>query len=531
MGYNKSSLMPQKSSNNSKRSRTARPGRPIQDIVASKQASQFPSVGMTLNNNQYQTGGRSRFAQKKLVKKSRWQRLKDRITLKRTVIAMGILTLLIGAWVGGTFLYNTQKLFGGNIFDVLKNTKLKGENEGRVNILLAGNSSDDPGHSGGELTDSIMLISIDTKNNRAFMLSIPRDLWVEIPDYGHDKINGAYNIGQVEGFSASGYPKGGMGQLQQIVSENFGLKIHYYSLVNYNALRQAVNAVGGIDVTVKSEDPRGLYDPNKDWSTGKPLVKLSNGKHRLNGQEALNLARARGDSYYSYGYAGSDFTRTQHQRQILLALKNKATSTSTLANPAKLTSLSNAIGGNVKTDFKIDEVKRLYELTKKIESRNIKSLSLDKVNGKSLLASYRTPLGQSALIPAAGLDDFSEIQRYIKKQTSNNKVVQESASIVVLNGTETTGLASNIRNRLLAKSIIVDEVGDAIDVGHTATQIIDASDGSKTATKSELAKMFGSKKVTTTNPYANLYDADFIVVVGSDQAKSATAQSTGSISQ
>lgn len=499
--------------------------RPIQDIVTSKQAAQFPSVGMTLNNYQYDGAGSRRRRGQTAVKRSRWQRLKSKITLKRTVITLVVLCLLVGAWIAGNFIYNANKLFGGSILDVFNNTKLKGESEGRVNILLAGNSADDAGHSGGELTDSIMLVSIDTKNNKGFMLSIPRDLWVNVADDGYQKINGAYVTGKANGFQKSGYPAGGMGQLEEVVSDSFGLPIHYYALVNYNAMRQAVDAVDGVDVTINSDDPRGLYDPNIDWSTGGPLVRLSNGKHTLDGREALNLARARGDSYNSYGYARSDFTRTEHQRQLLLGLKNKAVSAGTLANPAKLTSLADAIGDNVQTDFKIDEVKRLYEISKKIDSRNVKSISLDKVNGKNLLMSYRTPLGQSALVPAAGIDDYSEIQRFIKQQTTQKAVVQEAASIVVLNGTSTNGLAAKVKRTLTQKDLIVDEIGDASAAGQQATTVIDASAGSKNATKTTLKKLFGPN-VTTQNPYANIYEADFIVVVGADQAQQAAGATT-----
>ncbi len=79
--------------------------------------------------------------------------------------------------------------------------------------------------------------------------------------------------------------------------------------------------MGGIDLTIKSTDRRGLYDPNIDWTTKGPLVKLTNGPHHLSGRQALNLARARGDAYNSYGFAGSDFDRTENQRKMLVALK------------------------------------------------------------------------------------------------------------------------------------------------------------------------------------------------------------------
>ena len=337
--------------------------------------------------------------------------------LKRTFITLLIIGLLAGGYVGVKLLYNASKSFDGNLFGLLQNDKLVGEDTGRVNILLAGNSADDVGHSGGDLTDSIMIVSLDTKNNTAFMLSVPRDLWVETPGYGYGKINSTFVYGKAENFNTPGYPSGGMGALQQVIEQNFDIDINYYALVNYTALRDAVNAVGGIDVNIKSTDPRGLYDPSRDWSgpRGTVLVKLPNGVNHLNGQQALNLARARGDAYGSYGYGLADFTRASNQRLMLVALKDKASTAGVAANPVKLGKLLDSFGSNVQTDFQTNEVRRLAELAKKIPNSSIKSISLNDADGENLLTGYRSRNGQSALIPAAGVDDFSEINAYLLK--------------------------------------------------------------------------------------------------------------------
>jgi LCP family protein required for cell wall assembly len=489
------------------------------DSVAAQQSGNFPSIGMTLHSYQYDPRDkRRRNTQNPVVKQGRWQSFKSKITLKRAVITLVLLVVLIGGWVGGKFLYNAHKVFGGSIFNVFTTAKLKGEDEGRVNILLAGNSADDAGHDGGKLTDSIMLISIDTKNNKAFMLSIPRDLWVNVPGEGHQKINSAYVYGEENDFSANGYADGGMGQLEQVVSRNFGIPIHYYALVNYTALKQSVDAVGGIDITVNSKDPRGLYDPNIDWTTRGPLVKLSNGQHHLNGQQALNLARARGDAYNSYGFMGSDFDRTENQRKMLVALKQKAVSAGVITNPAKVSSLFDAIGNNVHTDLKLPEVRRLNDLTKNIGGSNLQSLSLNNDKGKNLLMSYTSPNGQSALIPAAGIDDFSDIKAFIRAHMKSDAVSQESATIVVLNGTLIDGLATDVKTQLTGKNLYVEKVGDAGSTAQQKTAVIDLTNGGKPNTKTMLVKTFNSS-YTTQNPYGNLYDADFIIVLGNDQAK------------
>jgi LCP family protein required for cell wall assembly len=504
--------------------------RPGQDIVTAKrQAGQFPGVGMTLPSPQYGSRARSGSGARSEKPAGRFKRLLRKITFKRTAIATAIIVLLIGLFVLGKFLYNAHKLFGGSIFGILHSTKLKGEDQGRVNILLAGNSADDPGHNGANLTDSIMIISIDTRNNTAFLLSVPRDLWVDIPGGGHQKINAAYVVGQEDNFSQAGYPSGGMGLLEQVVQENFGIQLDYYALVNYSALKDAVNAVGGININVQSNDPRGLYDPSIDYATHGPLVRLSNGQNTLNGEQALDLARARGDSYGSYGFDSADFERTQNQREMLVALKNKAATASVIANPAKLTSLFDAIGSNVKTDFTLGEVHRLYDITKPISSNSIQSLSLDKANGKDLLTSYTSEDGESALIPAAGIDDFSDIQAFVKQQTSTNPVVREDASVAVLNATDTSGLASAERTKLKIKGLNVTAIGDALS-NQATTTVIDNSQGKKPATRALLGQLFGNH-FTTTNPYAGMYDdPDFIVLTGSDQISTATTTASATSS-
>src|SRR5262249_37731197 len=176
---------------------------------------------------------------------------------KRSLAVLAALVLVGGLWFGFKFYRDIAKLTGNSnpfsLFTVFHPVALQNQN-GRVNILLAANSADDPGHNGANLTDSIMVLSVNTKNNTALILSIPRDLWVDIPGVGHAKINSAY-------------PNGGMDLLQEVVQDNLGLTIDYQALVNYGAFRDLVNAVGGITIIIKSDDPRGIYNPSLDYTT------------------------------------------------------------------------------------------------------------------------------------------------------------------------------------------------------------------------------------------------------------------------
>lgn len=367
--------------------------------------SQFgnrPKVG---DMNGKTTIGEPRVDGKK-VKKDKKPRSWKKI-LKRTFLVLLAIFLIVTGWLGYKAYKNSGKL-GTNIFSIFDNSKLKGENEGHVNILLAGNSADDPGHGGAQLTDSIILVSINTRNKTAFLLSIPRDLYVQIPDNGYSKINAAYVYGEQQKFSEAGYPGGGMGLLSKVVSTKLDVPIDYYALINYTAFKDAVNAVGGITITLNSPDPRGVYDPYAN-------LKLGNGTISLSGQQALNLARARGDGPGSYGIWQGDFDRALHQRQMLIALRAKATSAGVIANPVKIGNLFDAAGNNIKTDLSLGNMRRLNTITKDIPDSKIKSASLNSADGVNLLRSYRTTNGQSALVPAAGLNDYTAIQAYVVK--------------------------------------------------------------------------------------------------------------------
>lgn len=445
--------------------------------------------------------------------------------VKRAAIALLVLILLSGGWLGWKVFNASGKVFGSgsNLLGFLSSAPLNCENSGRCTILLAGNSADDPGHDGANLTDSIMLVSINMKTNTAYMLSVPRDLYVNIPGNGYAKINEAYPDGQSEHFSQTGYASGGMGLLEETVSQDFGIPINYYALIDYSAIKDAVDAVGGVSIDIQSQDPRGLYDPSIDYATNGPLVKLTNGWHTLSGEQALDLARARGDAYGSYGFESSDFERTQNQRLMMLALKDKVTASSVLTNPIKLGELIDAIGNNLHTDLTSSNIRRMYDLSKQIKSSNIKSYGLNSVtlSGKQnvdLLTNYRTSNGEDALIPAAGLGDYSQIQLYVQQLISNNPVVSEAANVVVLNGGNTTGLAA-AESQILSKKgmeVSADADAPASVSGQANNVIIDNSNGKDPATLNALKALYGSNTTTNavlTTAYPN---ANFIIILGTN---------------
>lgn len=343
---------------------------------------------------------------------------KRRFGWKKILLIVFLIILIpvvaIGAWDYKNYARASEKMFGsGYLPTALPPNSLKSEN-GRTNLLLAGFSADDPGHSGANLTDSIMILSLDKESRTGYMLSIPRDLYVNIPGFGYAKINEVYQDGERSKFNEKGYAKGGMGLLEKVVSENFGLELHYYVLINYGAVKDTVSALDGITVTIDSKDPRGIFDPGFLPKEGGRL-KLKNGAQTIDAQTALNLTRARGLAYGSYGLSQSDFDRTRNQQAVIKGIKEKTT-WQLLLDPRKNPPLLDAIASNIKTDIGLNNILPLYRLFDSIPDDQLKSTALRDTTRKiNLLSSYRTPSGQSALIPAEGVDDYSQIKAFVDR--------------------------------------------------------------------------------------------------------------------
>src|SRR5687768_14080600 len=173
-----------------------------------------------------------------------------RRVIKWVVILIIVAALAVGGYLAYKALNASNQIFKGSILDIVQNQPLKEDANGRSNILIFGTSEDDPGHSGANLTDSIMVISLSQKQKNAYMISIPRDLYVE---YGascaegyRGRINSLYDC-----FSDNDTKEAqGAAKLQEKVGQILGLDVQYYAHLNYTAVRQAVDAVGGVDITI-----------------------------------------------------------------------------------------------------------------------------------------------------------------------------------------------------------------------------------------------------------------------------------------
>lgn len=345
-----------------------------------------------------------------LEPKKRWYKP----SWKKSVLLLFIILLtpliVLAVWDFKNYSYAGEKLFGsGNAFSLLTTKQLETNENKRTNILIIGYSADDPGHGGALLTDSIIVLSLDKEKKQGKSLSIPRDLYVDIPDYGGAKINEAFQAGKRKG----GTNKDGIDSLSKTISNNLGIDIQYYVIIDYGAVKQIVNALGGINVTIESKDPRGIYDPNFKPSEGGPL-KLKNGTQKIDGETALRLTRARGSTYGSYGFPLSDFDRTKNQQKVMLGIKEKL-NWKLVLDPRKNKKILDTLADNIETNVKASEAIPLYRLFNDVPKSELKDVILNDIDKVNYLGSYRTPTGQSSLVPAKGVGDFSDIQAKLKK--------------------------------------------------------------------------------------------------------------------
>jgi len=245
------------------------------------------------------------------------------------------------------------------------------------NILVLG---DDSHHNYAIWrTDSIMVIAIDRENGQVGIISIPRDLYVDIPDYGMERVNVADYIGEVRE-----YPGGGPALASRVISETLGIPTQHYVRVHLGGLSTLVDALGG--VTVDLDCPLYEYEFHKNKVTGeydRSLWTLPAGKVLLDGANAKKFA--------TYRYATSDFSRSSRQQQIIWALRNRALEVNLIP---KIPELWSALGELYSTDLTLVDVIRLAQFGMELDSSNVHSLSLN----MEVLTNHVNEAGASLLI-------------------------------------------------------------------------------------------------------------------------------------
>lgn len=440
---------------------------------------------------------------------------KKRLKIAGIVI---LIFLVIFGFLAAKGIINLRKIFGGGggaaaLQENVDPSKLRGEGDGRVNILLLGRGGE--GHDGADLTDTIILMSIDPIAKEAALLSVPRDLYVTIPSVGSMKINSVFYTGKSASLSKASAinndtkkqaENAGLSLLEKTIQDTLGVPIHYHVMADFSGFKQAIDTVEGIDVDV----PKELAVQEDMLIDGQPYkLRVKAGNHHMYGVEALAFSRSR------YTSARGDFDRSERQRLVISATKSKILSLGTFSNPLKVASILDNFGNHIQTNFSIQDLMRLYELSKEIDNSKINSIGLADPPNDYLVTDNIG--GLSVVVPKAGMGNYKDIQYYVRNTLKDGFLKQENASVLILNGTSRAGLASDKSYELKSYGYNVLDTANAPTLNYSKTVLIDMRNGDKKYTKRYLEQRFGTNAVSSLPDQSiDSKQADFVIILGND---------------
>ena len=255
-------------------------------------------------------------------------------------------------------------------------TPLPWNDNERVTILMLGlDYRDWEANMGAPRSDTMFLVTIDPVTEQGGMLSIPRDLWLEIPGFGFNRINTAYMFGE-----AYNLPGGGPGLAMKVVENLLGVPIQYYAVIEFSTFEKLIDEIGGIDVEVKERIKIAPIGRDAFWLDPKP--------YHLDGAEALAYARVR-------KYGGGDFGRAERQQQVALAVIDRVVGFDMIPMlVTKAPSLYQELSEGIRTNLSLDEMIALGWLVVQIPRENIRQ---GVIGPPKMIAYHTRPDGANVL--------------------------------------------------------------------------------------------------------------------------------------
>lgn len=403
--------------------------------------------------------------------------------LKVTIITLLVLANV--ALLGFIWVVNTgNNLFADARTDEEVTEVLDPANNGRRNILVVGSDTREGledlnnfGNFAGARSDVVMLVSVDPATNEVRMLSIPRDLWVDIPGHGENRINAAYGLG-------------GPRLMVETIKENLNVPINNYVEIDFVGFQALVDDLGGVDIDFPyaARDSRSGLD-------------ISAGTSTLNGEEALAYARARHYQEYREGswqsVEANDIGRTGRQQVVMKALIASLKSPSSIAEAGNIAStMSNHM--TIDSNLANESVPSMVW--------DYKGILTGSIDGETLPTVGRTIGGAS--VQVAKEPEASDVLANFR--IGSSVVNGEPLTLEVLNGTSRDGAAGAMSERLEALGFTVDSIGNAGTNSYVETTVIvpEGSDKGSTITS---ALGFGIVE------FGSVEDGfDAVVIVGSD---------------
>ncbi len=406
----------------------------------------------------------------------------------------------------------------------------------RINILLLGVDDRpwDP-NWGPPRTDTMIVVTLDPKTMTAGAISLPRDLWVEVPGYGYRKINQAYQLG-----TTYGQGEDGARLAMQVVSNLLEIPIHHYVVVNFQSFIALIDAIHGVKIDVPQRMALDVYTPDGKHHP----YPLYPGRQVLDGELALAYARNR-----SVGYNG-DFGRMQRQQQVLEAVLERLKDPRILAELAiKAPRLVRELGDSLKTDISIKDALRLARLAAEVPRQNIRYRVIDEHQAKAtwvqeqqrpmyallpnreailavrdeVFGSLNEPKATPVTSPTAPSPQASPTAAGSPSPTPSQAVegpppgledaLAEAPTIQVLNGTQFAGLACRTKKLLQAWGFAQVSDGNAETLAER-TLLLEYT--AKPHTLAFLQEVFGVAPAQVQYVSSDAPPADIVVVLGRD---------------
>jgi LCP family protein required for cell wall assembly len=309
----------------------------------------------------------------------------------------------------------------------------------------------------------MIAVTIDPLTKTAGMLSIPRDMWVNIPSFGYGRINMAYYYGE-----GSKLPGGGPELARKTAEQFLGVPIDYYAQIDFGTFVEFIDLIGGIDI---DNDEELRLDP---VGSGKDKIKLTCcGMRHLNGEKTLAYVRFRKDKE-------GDVARSKRQLKAILAIRNKVLDPQNFpVLLGKAQQFYDEFSAGIKTNMPFDTALRLGVLARDIPMESIKQgvidytmVALDDVVLGGQNANIMKPLPDKIRVLRDEIFTSGGPSSPLAAQGDPTALMKaDGARVRFLNGSYTPGLDVNTGNYFLAQGLGVTEVGTA-DRAYDATVIV-----------------------------------------------------------
>ncbi len=251
---------------------------------------------------------------------------------------------------------------------------------GRTNILVLGMAGGD--HAGGDLADSIMVMTVDSTRDSIQLLSVPRDIWVPSMQ---DKVNTAYHYG----FERDG-EEGSRVLSKAAVEEVTGIPIHYIWQLDFSGFERIIDALGGITVVIERGFTDARYpiagrendecDGDSEYACRYKTVSFLEGSHHMSGEEALMYVRSRN----AVGAEGTDIARGQRQQQVLKAVIARVLTPKVFLNVGQIQKIEETVDQTINTDLSFEDMLFVAREFLENHTHGLEAITLPTVDGKTV---------------------------------------------------------------------------------------------------------------------------------------------------